>query len=68
MFLALATSLLVEPPQAGDEELLVALGDPAALPGLQLVGVDEQGEDGHQEAVPHVPDADSLVKSHYNLK
>ena len=38
--LALA-SLPVEPPQPGDEVLLVvALGDPAALPGLQLVRVD----------------------------
>ena len=60
MFLALATSLLVEPPQTGDEELLVALGDPAALPLLQLLRVDQQGQDGHQEAVPHVPDADNL--------
>ena len=38
--LALA-SFLVKPPQPGDEVLLVvALWDPAALPGLQLVRVD----------------------------
>ena len=63
---ALAASLLVEPPQAGDEELIAALGDHKALPGLQLVGVDQHGEDGHQEAVSHVPDADSLIKFHFS--
>ena len=53
--------LLAEPRQPRNEVTLsVRLGDPDALPGLQLVGVDQQGEDGHHEAVPHVPDADNL--------
>ena len=37
-----------------------ALGELAALPGLQLVRMNQQGKDCHQETVSHITDADNL--------
>ena len=60
-FISSASLLLGEPRQPRNEvSLSVILGDPDTLPCLQLLRMDQQGEDGHQEAVPHVPDADNL--------
>ena len=58
--LALA-GFLAEPPQPRDEVPLVLAGDLAALPGLDALGMEEDGDDGHDEAVPHVEHADYLA-------
>ena len=53
--------LLVVFEQPGDEVLLgLALGELGQLPVLQPVGVHQQGDEGHQQAVPHVQNADNL--------
>ena len=40
------------------------LRDLLALPGLELVRVDDEHEDGEQKTVPHVENADNLNKIH----
>ena len=51
--------------EARDEPALrgLALGQLGQLPGLELVGVDQDSSDGHQQTVPHVQDADDLHHS-----
>ena len=48
--------------EAGDEPTLrgLALRQLGQLPGLELVRVDQDSSDGHQQTVPHVQDADDL--------
>ena len=41
----------------------LTLGQLGQLPRLELVGVDQDGGDGHQQTVSHVQDADDLLHS-----
>ena len=47
------------------EEILgLGLGDLGTLPLSQLLRVDQDSDDGQQQAVPHVQDADQLQQGH----
>ena len=55
-------SVVIITKQTGDEPALgLTLGQLGQLPRLELVGVDQDCGDAHQQTVPHVQHADHLI-------